>query len=205
MASTHAVLPEKARVTRTLAIMAGLLSAACASGGSGGSGAAPGGATTPNQIDPARVEVGHLGSDVEIVRETYSTRSTLTGEMEALWGALPEVYEILGIPVEYSDPSARRMGNERLSVRRIEGQRLSRFVDCGSGITARPNADAYAVTLQVVTELRPGPGPGQTTVESWLTGSARPVETSGGTVGCTSKGTLEVRIAELLAGSGSLQ
>jgi hypothetical protein len=180
--------------------MAGLLSTACASGGSAG-----GGATTPDQLAPARVEVGHQGADVEIVRETYSTRSTLTGGMEALWGALPGVYEILGIPVEYSDPSARRMGNERLSVRRIEGQRLSRFVDCGSGITARPNADAYAVTLQVVTELRPGPGPGQTTVESWLTGSARPVETSGGTVGCTSKGTLEVRIAELLAGSGSLQ
>jgi hypothetical protein len=97
------------------------------------------------------------------------------------------------------------MGNNQFLARRIGGARNSRYLDCGYGATATPNADAYEVTASLMASVRPGEG-GGTILETLFTASARAREVSGGVVSCNSKGVLERdmvdRLTTMLGGSG---
>jgi hypothetical protein len=114
----------------------------------------------------------------------------------AVWAVLPSVFEQLQIQVTRIDPSAGVMGNPGYRVREIEGERLSRFLDCGRG-PVRPNADVYEVTLSVLVQLLPL-AEDVTTVRTLVDGYARDRALSGGSVHCISWGSLERRIGELV-------
>ena len=110
-----------------------------------------------------------------------------------VWGALEDAYAEMDVEVRYADPNTRQMGNNGYRVRRIEGQRISTYLDCGMGLTG-PNADNYDVTLSIMTRLDPVTGD-STRIETTVDGSAKPRATSGNAVHCRSKGELELRVA----------
>lgn len=124
--------------------------------------------------------------------ESNLRTSALSGAPEAAWGALPGVFEELGIPVTMVDTKTRLLGTTEHRVRRLGKARLSRYLDCGSGMAGQ-HADLYDVYLTVVTQLHPGEG-GATQVRTQVEASAKDGAHSNNPVRCTSKGTLEKAI-----------
>lgn len=136
--------------------------------------------------------------DVEVQPFEVSGRQTsvLGAPLSAAWQVLAEVYDDLGIPVTESDPVVHQLGNPGYRARRIEGRRLSRYLECGFRI-GMPNADIFDVTLMVVTRLTPVAD--STRVVTTVNATAKPRGEAGSRVQCGSRGSLELRIVELLA------
>ncbi len=140
-----------------------------------------------------RVELG--GQPVEILNDSRGVARLVAAPVESVWRVLAEVYDRLEIPVVLSDPGQRTFGNPGYRARRIEGKRLSRYLDCGRGM-GPPNADQYSVTLLVITRLTEAEG--GTMVVTTVDGTAKPRAVSGNAVPCASERRLEVRLAQLI-------
>jgi hypothetical protein len=134
----------------------------------------------------------------ELHTEPGRSVHTLPLPPDSVWRALPRVYEILGIAEPGAAPDLRVFGAQNVRPRRIEGKRLSQYIDCGMGPTATPKADEYEVTLTLLSRLEPGPD-SSTTLETTLEASSRPRAAAGARVSCQSNGMLEKRVAELVA------
>jgi hypothetical protein len=160
--------------------------------------AAPG---TPPAESVTRVgvtsQIGNMGI-TELHTEPGRAAHTLPLPPDSVWRSLPRVYEMLGIAEAGAVPDERLFGARNFRPRRIEGNRLSRYIDCGMGATATPKADEYEVTMTLVSEVQPA-GDAGTTLETLLQASGRPRAAAGNRVSCQSNGTLEKRIAELVA------
>ncbi len=117
--------------------------------------------------------------------------------MDSVLLGLAQVYEMLGIPDHGVNPAGTEYGNPSFRGRRIEGKRLSRYIDCGMGVTAIPNADDYQVTLMVLSRVSAA-DEGGTMVVTTVDATAKPRAVSGNPVHCQSKGTLETRLGDLL-------
>ncbi len=138
------------------------------------------------------------GSEVRVVHDPNVRAYVVSASVDEVWLALGLVYQHLEVPVAMSDPVTHRLGNLRFRPRRIGGERLSTYLDCGRGITAVPNADEYTVTMSLVTALK-SEEERQTLLVTEIDAAAQPRAVSGPAVHCTSKATLERRIAELVA------
>ncbi|HMG17229.1 MAG TPA: hypothetical protein VK573_00785 [Gemmatimonadales bacterium] len=141
--------------------------------------------------------------NAEIHNDPRALHRTVAAPFDSVWGVLPAVYAAVGISDAAADPEQRVFGNAELKTRRLGGERLSQYIDCGSGVTAVPKADEYEVTLSVLTWLsgaqQSGGGAGHGTVISTLvTATARPRALSGNPIYCQSTGTLEQRVAEMV-------
>jgi len=141
--------------------------------------------------------VGPGGGEVQLTSEISKGVFHLKAPLEEVWSGLPRVFGELGVEVTYQDPRVHGMGNNNFRARRMRGKRNSRYLDCGYGSTAVPNADAYDVTASLVTSLRSGEG-GGSVLETLFQASARARDVSGGTIPCTSTGRLEREMADLL-------
>lgn len=122
-------------------------------------------------------------------------RRTVPASPTAVWGVLADVFDQLEIDVGYVDASAGVMGNEGSRVRRIEGVRLSRWLDCGMG-SVQAVADSHQVTLAVMVQLLPTEN--GTTVQTTVDAAARDRSQSSGSLHCVSHGRLEQRIPQLV-------
>ena len=145
-----------------------------------------------------RVE-GDLGwnAATTMAAEGSTSSHVIAAPGEDVWTALQVVYEELEIPLEVVNLARGYMGNPDFSPRRIGGQRLSRFLDCGYGVTATPRADDYRVTMGVITRVGAAEGGGSSLVTE-LVANAEPRDVSGAAVQCTSKGRLETMIVEMV-------
>jgi hypothetical protein len=152
----------------------------------------------PASMSTVTIETPGGSAEVRMVAARPHTHSSvLLVPVEQVWATLPAVYEGLGLSgAGVIDQSQRRFGMGPATLpRRLNGERPSRFLDCGATVSL-PNADAYAVTVTVVTQLS-AEGPGtraQTVVEA----TARPRDTAGNQVTCTTTGHLERLIASRL-------
>jgi len=135
----------------------------------------------------AQIEIETEASIIDVVSPTGLSTS---------WAVLPEVFEILGIEATTVDRPSYSAGNERFVVRNIERRALSNYLECGSSF-GRARADQYEVTMQILVQLAGAPG-GGTRVRTTLDAYARPRDVAGNAYHCTSRGTLERRIAELV-------
>lgn len=163
-----------------------------------GAGSGTGGATpAPAPVDRVMVtnQVGGMG-----VTELHDDRGVAAHRVAfapgAVWRVLPGVYEQLGVPDHGAAPDELLYGSRNFRARRIEGDRLSAFLDCGMGPTATPRADEYDVRMTVVSQVRDA-GDGESLIETTVEASARPRGNSGNAVDCASRGTLESRVATL--------
>lgn len=137
------------------------------------------------------------GGEVQYWSEVSKGVHSLDGSPEEVWPLLRGVLEELGIPVGLLDPTTRTIGNPRFRPQRIGKARNSRYFDCGHGVTAVPYADQYELTASVMAHVGTGDD-GNARLETVVTGSARSRALSGGAINCTSKGTLERAIADLV-------
>ncbi|MSR36109.1 MAG: hypothetical protein EXR95_05615 [Gemmatimonadetes bacterium] len=121
---------------------------------------------------------------------------TLALDPGRAWAALPVVYDFLGLPVHTTNPGLKELGVVAHQPRRIEGQRLSTFLDCGISPAGSSYADSYQVYFWMTSRVIPRASGSrvQTTVQA----NARPRDTSGEPLPCASRGRLERRVVELL-------
>ena len=151
------------------------------------------------EISLTSVTVGQQDFDgsreIDLRHRPGVMETTLPASLSAVWTILPEVFDALDIDVTRIDASTGVMGNPGYRARRIEGERMSLWLDCGRGLV-RPYADAYEVRLTVIVQLLPSPD-GGTTVRTTVDAYARDRSVNGSAVHCLSWGTLERRIAQL--------
>ncbi|MCI0433264.1 MAG: hypothetical protein L0271_06405 [Gemmatimonadetes bacterium] len=104
---------------------------------------------------------------------------------------------MLGIRGAGTDPGRRFYGSINFRPSRIEGKRLSSYIDCGMGPTATPKADEYEVSMRLTSAPR-STAETTTVVQTVLEATAKPRATAGQRVTCQSNGTLEKRVGDLL-------
>lgn len=153
----------------------------------------------PERVSTVALMTGNDGGIEASVRSRPEPRTAnVLLPLDSAWAALPGAYATLGLTgASVIDEAARQFGVGPIPLpRRLNDTPLSRFVDCGS-TRFIPNADSYAVRLQVSTQLV-AEGTAITRVQTLVEGTARPREMSGNPVLCTSTGELERRIARQL-------
>lgn len=182
---------RRCRFARRLPLLAAVAAVSCA---------------PPSRPEPAATSISTLSvvnpdgsapESIDLRHQPDVGQSTVSAPFTAVWTVLPGVFERLEIPVLEVDASAGLMGNQGYRARRVEGQRMSRWLDCGRG-PVRANADVYEVTLSVVVQVLAAPDDA-TTVRTTVDAYARDRSLSGSSIHCISWGALERRVAELAA------
>jgi hypothetical protein len=173
---------------RMTALLALVLASAC---GSPGSGPGPGAAGPPPSISGAGTTL-----DVRFTPSRDVVSDAVQATPEAAWDALPKAYADLGIPVREVADASRTLGNSRFVISRRLGETpLSRYLECGSGLTG-PFADRYRVEMLIRTSIVPAET-GGVRVDTYVEASARNPEGSSNTgVACATTHRLEREIAE---------
>lgn len=144
------------------------------------------------------VDVGSATVTMDLVREDQVTSGWIDVDPGAAWRHLLVVYSTIGFEMdELSEyrPDARRVTLSNHRVRRLAGQRPSRYLDCGYSLTS-PKADQGRTLIFLSTWLLPENG--GTTVVTRFEGSAQDIGSSTAAVSCSSNGRLERLIAQQL-------
>ena len=175
-----------------LAPLAGALLVGCAT--------APAASTI--ETTAKRREMVAVGDQVVLLEPTVARtlREELAMPAERAWALLPLAYEALGLPLTTLDSERRLIGAGGVRAQgRLGGAWLSRYVDCGTASTGLANADSYAVTIDVVTQVDGSASAPNAGLSTALRASGRPGSTStSNPVNCVSRGTLERRLAEIV-------
>lgn len=114
---------------------------------------------------------------------------------DVAWSTLKAVYQELKIPTPEVSESSKTLRNLRFVVsRRLGGQRLSRYLDCGRSATG-PNANTHRLELEIASRVV-SLGEGKSRIDTEIAGTGMNIEgTSNTRVLCTSTHQLELRIA----------
>ncbi len=126
------------------------------------------------------------------------TRSATGASKARTFVAMREVYEALKLPVDYSDPANGHIGSLQLRIsRRIGGERMSKFFNCGRGMTG-DHADSWRLTIAAVSYIEAS-GDDDATVGTALVAQAQDMSgASTQPVRCGTTGMLEIRMLEML-------
>jgi len=136
------------------------------------------------------------GIETPILLDTLGLSYPIAGERDAIFAALTTVFEELKIPVESPDPRRGLASNLNADIsRRLGGQPLSRYLDCGRGFSGN-NADFYRMTLAVSAWVEPAAGAPKQLVIAIAASGRDPAGSKSAYSQCTSRGALEKRIAE---------
>jgi hypothetical protein len=112
------------------------------------------------------------------------------------WPELVRAWATLRLPVTGADTVRYRVGGSAQPLGLIGGSKPSAWIDCGHGM-AEAYADQYQVTFSMATRVMPLDST-RSTIESIIRASARPRDVSTEPFRCSSLGTLEIRIAEMI-------
>lgn len=175
-------------LTPPLALLAVLALAACAT-------STPRGETRQTDVRVA-TQVDDAARDIVIQNESSVSSYTLKSPVPQVWEALQEVYQELELPVSEFDPDQKRMGHEGFRATRIAGKRMSRYLDCGLGMTG-PNADRFDIRVTLYTTLSSFGEDTELIID--VDGQGKPRDYSGNWMHCSSQGELETLIVGRLA------
>jgi hypothetical protein len=130
---------------------------------------------------------------------TGAVASSIHAPFSAVWAALPEVYNSLGIELTLIDPPTGSVGNRSfIRSRTLGSKRLSAYFDCGSSMTGM-RADEGRMNLSVVSRATAGTD-GQTSLATTVSGTVQTNEgASAQTIPCASTGLLEETIRSAVA------
>lgn len=165
--------------------------------GCAGGGPAPTPSATPNLSTLIIAGTGDPRAPIDLRNDASVGQRLVIASLADVWAALPAVFAQLGIETTRVDSEEGVIGNPGFRARRVEGQRISRYLDCGRSF-GRDYADQYSVTLGIVVQLVPAAN-GGTIVRTVLDAYARDPGQSGPAVHCITRGLLERRIVELVA------
>jgi hypothetical protein len=165
--------------------------------------------TTPPPADPPRTQVEPRTKEqrVNIAGTTIAMRPTEDGFQEAtlsapaavLYTVLTQAYEDVGLKAKEIDQNAQQAGTGTFRAQyRLGKQRLSTFVDCGLDGMGLRQADSYAMSIRVTTQIVPE-GAERATIRTLVQATGRPPSNSGLEIHCPSLGTLEQKLAEAVA------
>ncbi len=135
---------------------------------------------------------------MRLTNDDSGLRNVVAAAPSAVWTALPATYRSLGLPgsgVVNATAHVYGMARYQPMPRKIAGERLGRFLTCGSGLTGS-STDRDQVYLRALTQVDSAAG--GTIVTTRLDAYARPRFTSGGSVVCGTEGTLENLLADSL-------
>ena len=112
--------------------------------------------------------------------------------------AVDLTYVYLKVPVTHYDKSIGEQGNKNFVMfRKFDGQNISNYLNCGDDPFRGPNADSNPVTVSLVTRTR-ALSATRTSLETAFSGYiAKPGQS--GTIYCTTTGSLELHITEMVA------
>lgn len=176
--------------------LAATLLVGCASSGAPASGTLSG----MRSIETGESMGARLGSLPEF---KSAHKSNVPVPINTAWARLGAAYEKMGIGLTTRDTASHTLGNEGMRrTHTLGGERLSDFLDCGTGTGGGPNADLYAVTLSVVTQLQPV-NESSTQVATMVQATAAPLTFGSPPVACATTGNLEERLASLVRGLAS--
>ncbi len=167
----------------------------CASSGTGGSGNEEDARSLPSQQRMV-VRVGGYRA-VDIYNEPGVGVRTIDVAAATVWRVVGGVYAQLDIPVEHTNPPVMEIGNRGYRARRVNGDRMNTFVDCGSDLSG-PLANRYDITLSVVTRVT-AKGEENSEILTTVDAYGRPTAVSGNPIHCQSRGILEQRVAQAIA------
>ena len=139
---------------------------------------------------------GTFDMQMQLNRTAAIFGDTLAADPVRAWAHLPAVFEALALPVNRADVATQELAVVALQPRRIEGQRLSLFLDCGRSPTGGDLADSYQVYFWMSARVLARPGGSR--VETLVQANARPRDRGGEPVPCNTRGRLERRVVELL-------
>jgi hypothetical protein len=166
---------------RTIALLLLLPLLACGSAG-------------PRSIDTgARVDRNSPATPIILQTEGSTSEHAIAAPADEVWRVLVTVFESLEIPVTELS-GMRAVENRGYPARRIDGQRMSRFFECGSNVTGEI-ADSYRVTVSVRSSVE-ATSVASSVVVTELDAVATARDTRSGELHCSSKGTLERLIGE---------
>lgn len=170
--------------------VATLATLACATSGSTGSG--------PYEQSHVIVDAPGGRYDLLLTREQYLSSDTLTVAPKAAWPALVQAYAAFGVPLQGADQTRYMIATNYFHAHSsFAGERLSRWLECGSTMTG-DIATTYEITLRFGSLLDTSVV-GRTIVRTAVQASAIATGTGTTPVQCSSRGSLEKRIAALVA------
>lgn len=145
---------------------------------------------------PASDNPTGTGGEFHLPVDMVTASLEVPASADEAWPALKTVYQELKIPTPEVSETARTLRNLRFVVsRRLGGQRLSRYLDCGRSASGL-NANTHRLELEIASRVVPL-GQGKSRIDTEITGIGINMEgTSNNRVLCTSNHQLELRIAE---------
>lgn len=171
-----------------IAAVSALLLAGCAPAAGeagGGSGA------------PASIISTSTGVLVRLADETGGYTGLVDADSAAVWRALPEVYEALGIPAGLLDQGSGTYGTRRFTGPRIGDRRTASFVRCAGTGSGPTSSGGYRVRLAITSHVR-AEADGRSALVTSVAGLGTTLEgTSTAPIRCVSTGDLEGLIASL--------
>ncbi len=153
--------------------------------------------SAPPTAKPATQTIGS-GTGALVMSASASADVThLPYSVDAVWRILPSVFDSVGIVVATVDQARKSIGNPGYKVRaRLGKVTLSRYLDCGN-TQIGPNADSYDVFLSVMTTVV-AEGAQGATLSTIVDAQARPATFNQAYSRCSSKGGIEIKIADLV-------
>ena len=144
----------------------------------------------------------HNGDALSTVAQfKVAQRATVQVPIADAWARLSKAYSDLGIPLTTVQPDAHVLGNEGMKrSHTLASQRISQFLDCGSGGSGSANADVYSINMSVVSRLTPT-SENSTEVATLIQATATPMTFGTAPVVCSTTGSLEARIASMVGGN----
>lgn len=175
----------------TVTLLAGLATslAACASSS---------GAAASTTRAPVTQTIGSTAVGRTVVTSTTDADVvTIPHDADLVFRILPSLFDSLGVQVNTIDPARKTIGNSGFKVRQRLGKAvLSTLIDCGN-TQIGPNADSYDVYMTITTSVSSA-GAGSARLSTLVEAQAKPITYNQGYNRCTTKGTLEQRLADLV-------
>ena len=174
---------------RLAAIAGAVLLAACASGPA---------ATPGMQREHVIVDANGDRFDLLLTREYFLSSDTLAVAPAQAWKGLLQTYAGFGVPLQGADGSRYMIATQYFHAHgSFAGERLSRWFDCGSSITG-DIASSYELTLRFGSLIDTSVT-GRSIVRTAVNATAIAPGSGTTPVTCTSRGSLEKRVAALVS------
>jgi len=125
--------------------------------------------------------------------------TSIHAPLRAVWAALPEVYNSMGIQLTVIDQPSGTVGNRSfVRTRTLDGKRMSAYFDCGSSMTGM-RADEGRMTITAVSRATDVAN-GETSLATTVSGTVQTNEgASAQNIPCASTGVLEESIRSAVA------
>ena len=115
---------------------------------------------------------------------------------DAVWQAAKKVYAAIGVPLTVDNPASHQLGNPNFyASRQFAGQPMTKFVDCGNGMTGA-KAATYRIYMSLLTTIVSDGGSGSRVHTIFVPLGQDVTEGSTDRIACGSKGALEQLVLE---------